>query len=195
MSSMNIVDVKSDAKEKKADDKDNSKTNLDPEDRLWIEILKTLDKLEKGVEGDLSSLGRATRNLNRFRKRFPSTTWVRILHTIIPTNYRQEFGSLLSQFITDIPAQEVALVSKLCGVSPDEATAKMKELKGDVFGSVMAFISEKERLAKIEIKRKQEELKKEREAREKKTGKVIVLEPEPEKSDKSEKKDAMDVDS
>ena len=129
------------------------------------EILKTLDKLEKGVEGDLSSLGRATRNLNRFRKRFPSTTWVRILHTIIPANYRQEFGELLSRFIADIPSQEIALISKLAGVSPEDATSKMKELNGDVFASVMAFIAEKEKMAKIEIKKKQDELKKEREAR------------------------------
>ncbi len=32
--------------------------------------MKTLDKLEKEVESDLSALGRATRNINRFRKRF-----------------------------------------------------------------------------------------------------------------------------
>ncbi len=63
---------------------ESKKDELEPEDRLWIEIMKTLDKLEKGVEGDLSALGCATRNINR-------TTWCRILHTILPNNYKKEF--------------------------------------------------------------------------------------------------------
>ena len=96
---MNVVDVKSEEKDKKEEEKKESASSslneLEPEDLLWIEILKTLDKLEKGVEGDLSALGRATRNINRFRKRFPSTTWVRIIYTIIPNNYRKEFKDLI----------------------------------------------------------------------------------------------------
>ena len=104
---MNVVDVKSEEKDKKEEEKKELTSNeLEPEDLLWIEILKTLDKLEKGVEGDLSALGRATRNINRFRKRFPSTTWVRIIYTIIPSNY------LCSPFvlIVAIPPSELAFL-------------------------------------------------------------------------------------
>lgn len=162
---MNVVDVKSEEKDKKEEEKKEISNELEPEDLLWIEILKTLDKLEKGVEGDLSSLGRATRNINRFRKRFPSTTWVRIIYTIIPSNYRQEFKQLIENFITDLPQQEIQLISNLAGVSIDDAQGKLKGNDNDVFKTLMDFIAEKEKLAKIEIKRKQEELKKEREAR------------------------------
>ena len=163
-----MSDVKSEEKDKKEEEKKESTSTsneLEPEDLLWIEILKTLDKLEKGVEGDLSALGRATRNINRFRKRFPSTTWVRIIYTIIPNNYRKEFQDLIVNFINDLPQQEVQLISNLAGVSTDDAQDKLKENDNDVFKTLMDFIAEKEKLAKIEIKRKQEELKKEREAR------------------------------
>jgi len=197
MSLMNVVDVKMEDTEAKDDDTAKAKSDdLDPEDRLWIEFLKTLDKLEKGVDGDLSSLGRATRNLNRFRKRFPSTTWVRILHTIIPANYRQEFRGLLTEFIADVPAQEIAVISKLSGVSPRDATSKLQELDGDVFGAVKAFIAEKEKMAKVEIKKKQEELKKEREARDKKKGsKPVDAESASNADDAAKESDsAMDVD-
>lgn len=167
MSSMNVVDVK--PEEKKQDKKEEeSKVNLnelEPEDLLWIEILKTLDKLEKGVEGDLSSLGRATRSINRFRKRFPPTTWARILITIIPLNYRKEFEELITKFITDLPQQKIQLISYLAGVSKEDALKKLSENNSDVFKTLMEFIAEKEKLAKIEIKKKQEQLKKEREAR------------------------------
>merc|ERR1712154_415739 len=98
------------AKEIAASDELNA---IDGEDLLWTEILKTLDKLEKGVEGDLSALGRATRNINRFRKRLPATTWLRILHTIIPTKYKQEFDELLQLFIPNKDEEQIKLVSKL----------------------------------------------------------------------------------
>merc|ERR1712087_193536 len=100
----------------KSKDKEQSASDLnkiDGEDLLWSEILKTLDKLEKGVEGDLSALSRATRNINRFRKRLPSTTWLRILHTIIPSNYKNEFDELLSLFIPNKNEQQINLISKL----------------------------------------------------------------------------------
>merc|ERR1711933_490669 len=120
---------------------------IDGEDLLWTEILKTLDKLEKGVEGDLSALGRATRNINRFRKRLPSTTWLRILHTIIPSNHKQEFDELLSLFITHKNEESVKLVSKLAAVSMDEARLKLESKKNAVFESLMELVSEKEKLA------------------------------------------------
>eukprot|EP01083_Nonionella_stella_P240481 840636_1 len=149
MSSMNVVDVKSEEKDKKEENKDNTKdlniNELEPEDLLWIEILKTLDKLEKGVEGDLSALGRAVRNINRFRKRLPSTTWCRILHTIIPNNYKKEFSDLLILFINDLPQQEIKLISNLAGVSIDDANKKLNENNNDVFKTLMLFINEKEK--------------------------------------------------
>merc|ERR1712154_157672 len=135
-------------------------------DLLWVEILKTLDKFEKGVEGDLSALGRATRNINRFRKRLPSTTWLRILHTIIPSNHKNEFDELLSLFIKNKDEEQIKLISKLAAVSMDEASAKLATKSNDVFGTLMEFIAEKEKMAKIEIKKKQKQLKKERLARE-----------------------------
>ena len=161
MSSMNVIDVKLEEKDEAKQDKKIS-NELEPEDLLWIEILKTLDKLEKGVEGDLSALGRATRNINRFRKRFPSTTWLRIVYTIIPLNYRQEFLNLIKLFIQDVPQQEIQLIANLAGVSIDDATNRLSENNNDVFETIMTFIVEKEKLAKIEIKKKQEQLKKER---------------------------------
>lgn len=163
MSLMNVVDVKSEEKEKKegAGEK-SSASQMTPEDRLWVEILKTLDKLEKGVEGDLSALGRATRNINRFRKRLPATTWARILHTIIPESYRQEFADMLRLFVGDMAAAERQLIATLAGVSEEEAKARLGELKGDVFAALMALVKDKEQLAKAEIERKQEQLKQER---------------------------------
>merc|ERR1712154_509353 len=139
------------AKEIAASDELNA---IDGEDLLWTEILKTLDKLEKGVEGDLSALGRAVRNINRFRKRLPFTTWLRILHTIIPSNYKQEFDKLLQLFIPNKHDEEIKLISKLAAVSLEDATKKLKSKNDDVFGTLMEFIAEKEKLAKIEIKKK-----------------------------------------
>jgi len=189
--SMSVVDV--DLEEKQEDSnakKQESKADaMTPEDLLWIELLKTLDKLEKGVEGDLSALGRATRNINRFRKRLPSTTWLRILYTIIPTNYREEFTTLLTKFIADLPQQELLLISNLVGVSQADAEQKLKDNNHDVFKTLMDFIAEKEKLAKIEIKKKQEQLKKERLEREKKKGEVVV-----EEADKKAEDDKMEVD-
>merc|ERR1712019_312858 len=118
-----------------------------------------------GVEGDLSALGRAVRNINRFRKRLPFTTWLRILHTIIPSNHRQEFDKLLSQFIPNKHEEEIKLISKLAAVSLEDAAKKLKSKNDDVFGTLMEFIAEKEKMAKIEIKNKQKQLKQERLAR------------------------------
>jgi len=198
MSAMNVVDVKSDTKDSK--DSTGEKSNasqMTPEDRLWVELLKTLDKLEKGVEGDLSALGRATRNINRFRKRLPPTTWARILHTIIPDNYRAEFADILRLFVTDLSAAETQLIATLAGVTEDEATAKRSSLDGDVFAALMALVTDKEQLAKVEIVRKQTELKKERLEREaKKGGKGIDGDVESDAKDTTAKaSDAMDVDS
>lgn len=200
---MNVVDVKSDSKSDSKDDsgeKAKTTTEMTPEDRLWVELLKTLDKLEKGVDGDLSALGRATRNINRFRKRLPSTTWARILHTIIPSNYRQEFADILRLFIPDLSAAETQLIASLAGVSEDEATSKRASLDGDVFAALMALVGDKEQLAKDEILRKQAQLKKERLEREtKKDGADSAADGEAAKSDASKpakpSSDAMDVDS
>merc|ERR1712228_283206 len=160
---------------------------IDGEDLLWTEILKTLDKLEKGVEGDLSALGRATRNINRFRKRLPSTTWLRILHTIIPSNYKAEFDKLLQQFIPNKNEEQIKLISKLASVSLDDATNKLKSKNGDVFGSLMEFIAEKEKMAKIEIKKKKKKKKKRPLKKKKKKKKK--------KKEKNENENAMDIDS
>eukprot|EP00485_Elphidium_margaritaceum_P007797 CAMPEP_0202709240 /NCGR_PEP_ID=MMETSP1385-20130828/21361_1 /ASSEMBLY_ACC=CAM_ASM_000861 /TAXON_ID=933848 /ORGANISM="Elphidium margaritaceum" /LENGTH=645 /DNA_ID=CAMNT_0049368437 /DNA_START=151 /DNA_END=2088 /DNA_ORIENTATION=- len=172
---MNVVDVKSDDKDKKDGV---TAQEVTAEDLLWMEFLKTLDKLEKGVEGDLSALGRATRNLNRFRKRLPSTTWLRIVYTVIPSNYRAEFISDVSAFITDMTQQKIAMIAALVGVTADDATQKLQGNNGDVFLTLMSFVAEKERLAKVEIKKKQQRLKQERLEREKKKGVVTEVSEE-----------------
>eukprot|EP01083_Nonionella_stella_P102991 293749_1 len=205
MSSMNVVDIKMTEKEKKEEaekqKREEDKLNeVTPEDLLWLELLKTLDKLEKGVDGDLSALGRATRNINKFRKRLPLTTWVRIAHTVIPTNYKQEFVDLLKLFITDLAQEEVQLISNLAAVSLEDAQSKLDSNTGDVFQTLMDLIAEKEKLAKIEIKKKQEQLKKERLEREKKKDTTTVASSKEEggedskMEDKTEDKKAMDVD-
>eukprot|EP01083_Nonionella_stella_P307751 1082959_1 len=198
MSSMNVVDIKMTEKEKKEEaekqKREEDKLNeVTPEDLLWLELLKTLDKLEKGVDGDLSALGRATRNINKFRKRLPLTTWVRIAHTVIPTNYKQEFVDLLKLFITDLAQEEVQLISNLAAVSLEDAQSKLDSNTGDVFQTLMDLIAEKEKLTKIEIK-KQEQLKKERLEREKKKDTTTVASSK-EGGDKQEDSKKMAIDS
>ena len=154
----------SDSEKQKKDDEE--KKEVDPQDEVWNELTRILERFERGVEGDLSMLGRAVRSLNRFRMRLEDHTWLRVVHTLVPESYRVEFLDLIRMFNGNIRQSEIVLISKLCSVSQLEAEEKLKSNENSVSKTILSIVSEKEEAAKKEILRQQAELKKEREERE-----------------------------
>jgi len=118
-----------------------------------------LDRLEKGIEGDMSALARGVRLLNRFRKNFTQYTLLRVIHLLVPENRRAEFLQSLSLLYPDLTTGTQNMVAKLCGITVEEAKQKLETNNNDVFKTVSTIVEEKERIAKKEIKKKTRRIK------------------------------------
>ena len=167
--SLAVVDLKNlELNDKKKDI--NTENELDGEDLLWKEFIKLLDKIEKGIDGDLSSLSRSARSINKFRKRFTDIIWARLIYTLIPNEYKAEFENNVGLFCNNWGITQVKLISKLCGIEHSDAATKLNDNNGDVFNTILLIVKDKENLAKQEIikkkiqllKDKNDKLKKER---------------------------------